>query len=77
MLRDAAGREGYQLAIDLEQQTVTDPYGQVDHFEFDAFKKHCYLNGLDAIGLTMQHEGDIRTYESTRGQRFPWLPQFR
>jgi 3-isopropylmalate/(R)-2-methylmalate dehydratase small subunit len=76
MMRDAVGREGYQVAIDLESQTVTDPYGHVDHFEIDAFKKHCYLNGLDAIGLTMQHEGAIDTYESTRAQRFPWLPEF-
>lgn len=76
MMRDAAAREGYAVAIDLEQQTVTDPFGHVDHFEIDAFKKHCYLNGLDAIGLTLQHEGDVGRFEAARKQRFPWLPVF-
>ncbi len=77
ILRDIAGREGYQIAIDLEQQAVTDPFGRVDRFEMDAFRKHCLLNGLDAIGLTMQHEDAIRDFESRRQSRAPWLPRFR
>ncbi|HUZ77334.1 MAG TPA: 3-isopropylmalate dehydratase small subunit [Chloroflexota bacterium] len=66
-------REGYQLHIDLERQEVTDPFGHVDHFEIDAFKKHCLLNGLDAVGLTLRHEADIARYESRRRS---WLPAF-
>ncbi|MGH2365562.1 MAG: 3-isopropylmalate dehydratase small subunit [Chloroflexota bacterium] len=66
-------REGYQLHIDLERQEVTDPFGRVDHFEIDAFKKHCLLNGLDAVGLTLRHEADIARYESRRRS---WLPAF-
>ncbi|HEX6512634.1 MAG TPA: 3-isopropylmalate dehydratase small subunit [Chloroflexota bacterium] len=76
MMRDAEDREGYQVAIDLEHQTVTDPYGKVDHFDIDGFRKHCYLNGLDAIGLTLKHQRNIDQYESTRAKRFPWLPTF-
>jgi 3-isopropylmalate/(R)-2-methylmalate dehydratase small subunit len=74
IMTDVDAREGYQIAIDLEKQTVTDPFGHVDHFEMDAFRKHCYLEGLDAIGLTLQHEDAIRRFESTRDQRMPWLP---
>lgn len=74
MMKDAAVREGYQVAVDLEKQTVTDPYGQVDHFDIDGFRKHCYLNGLDAIGLTLQHEDAIGNFEAERSKRFPWLP---
>ncbi|HEU0166327.1 MAG TPA: 3-isopropylmalate dehydratase small subunit, partial [Chloroflexota bacterium] len=72
MLDDAAAREGYSVAIDLEAQTVTDPFGHVDHFEIDGFRKYRLLNGLDAIGLTLQHEDDIARYES---QRASWLPK--
>jgi 3-isopropylmalate/(R)-2-methylmalate dehydratase small subunit len=72
MLDDAAAREGYTVAIDLEAQTVTDPFGHVDHFEIDPVRKHRLLNGLDSIGLTLQHEQDIARYES---QRPGWLPK--
>lgn len=76
MMKDAAAREGYQVSIDLEKQTVTDPFGQVDHFDIDAFRKNCYLKGLDAVGLTLQHEDAIRQFEASRPRRFPWLPEF-
>lgn len=76
IIKDASAREGYSMSIDLEKQTVTDPFGHVDHFDIDAFKKHCYLEGLDPIGITMQHEGAIRKYEAERSQRMPWLPVF-
>ena len=72
-IMDAAStREGYQLTVDLEAQTVTDGFGHADAFEIDAFKKHCLLNGLDAIGLTLQHEAEIARFESTRPA---WLPR--
>ncbi len=68
----ATTREGYQLAIDLEAQTVTDGFGRKDAFEIDAFKKHCLLNGLDAIGLTLQHEPEIAQFEAGRPG---WMPR--
>jgi 3-isopropylmalate/(R)-2-methylmalate dehydratase small subunit len=65
--------EGYKLTIDLEQQRVITPSGEAFAFEVDAFKKHCMLNGLDDIGLTLQHADDIRSYETKRKQEAPWL----
>jgi 3-isopropylmalate/(R)-2-methylmalate dehydratase small subunit len=64
---------GYRLNIDLQSQTVTTPQGEVLAFEVDAFKKHCLLNGLDEIGLTLQHAEEIRAYEERRRQEAPWL----
>jgi len=54
---------GYELAIDLDKQTVTTPTGRVLKFEVNAFRKHCLLNGLDDIGLTLQHEAEISAFE--------------
>jgi 3-isopropylmalate/(R)-2-methylmalate dehydratase small subunit len=65
--------EGYELTINLEQQNVITPSGEAFVFEVDAFKKHCLLNGLDDIGLTLQHADDIRAYETKRKQEAPWL----
>ena len=65
--------EGYELTIDLEQQKVITPSGEEFAFEVDAFKKHCMLNGVDDIGLTLQHADDIRAYEAKRKQQAPWL----
>lgn len=65
--------EGYQLSIDLHAQTVTTPAGAVFRFEIDEFRKHCLLNGLDDIGLTLQDAEHIRTYEARRRQQAPWL----
>ncbi len=64
---------GYRLNVDLQNQTVTTPQGEVFAFEVDAFKKHCLLNGLDEIGLTLQHSDEIRAYEERRRQEAPWL----
>ncbi len=65
--------EGYALTIDLEQQTVTSPGGDVYPFEVDAFRKHCLLNGLDDIGLTLQDAQVIHDYQEKRKQSSPWL----
>lgn len=65
--------EGYELNVDLEAQTVTTPSGNVIKFDVDAFRKHCLLNGLDDIGLTLQHTDDIHAYEDKRKQTSPWL----
>jgi 3-isopropylmalate/(R)-2-methylmalate dehydratase small subunit len=55
----------YQLTIDLEKCEVRDDQGFRAKFPMDAFVRHCLLNGLDDIGLTMQHEAEIATYEGT------------
>jgi 3-isopropylmalate/(R)-2-methylmalate dehydratase small subunit len=55
---------GYSLTIDLEQQRVTDEQGFSAAFEVDEFTRHCLLNGLDDIGLTLQHEQEIAAYET-------------
>ena len=65
--------EGYQLAIDLEAQTVTTPSGQVHPFELDSFRKHCLLNGFDDIELTLQQRFRIEEYEVLRRKNAPWL----
>ena len=64
---------GYQLSIDLEAQTVTRPDGKVLSFEIDAFRKHCLLNGLDDIGLTLQDGDAIAAFESKHRASQPWL----
>lgn len=65
--------EGYQLSIDLEAQTITTPDGEIIDFEVDVFRKHCLLNGLDDIALTLAHADDIRAYEARRRESAPWL----
>ena len=65
--------EGYKLDVDLEAQTVTTPNGQVFNFEVDDFRKHCLLNGLDDIALTLQQADKIKAYEERRKQEAPWL----
>ncbi len=64
---------GYQLKVDLPAQTITLPDGETIEFEIDGFKKHCLLEGLDDIGLTLQHTADIEAYEAKRKQDAPWL----
>jgi len=69
-------QEGYRLEIDLERQTVTTPDGESFHFEVDAFRKHCLLNGLDDIDLTLMQTDSIRSYEDTRRKNAPWLFEY-
>jgi len=61
------------LTVDLEAQTIGLPGGETIPFEVDAFRKHCLINGLDDIGLTLEHVDDIRAYEVRRSQEAPWL----
>ena len=65
--------EGYQLTIDLAAQTVTRPDGVQYSFEVDAFRKHCLLNGLDDIGLTLPDAEQIREFEVAYKKANPWL----
>ena len=65
--------EGYRLTIDLPAQCIRTPDGQEIAFEVDAFRKHCLINGLDDIGLTLQDADDIREFETAWQQKSPWL----
>ena len=73
LFREVEATEGYQLTVDLERQVVVTPAGEEFAFEVDAFRKHCLLNGLDDIGLTLQHADEIKAYEERRRQAAPWL----
>ena len=64
--------EGYSLHIDLEQLIVQPPGGRPLHFSIDAFRKASLLQGLDAIGRTLQQEDRILAYENRRKQETPW-----
>jgi 3-isopropylmalate/(R)-2-methylmalate dehydratase small subunit len=64
---------GYQLQVDLQAQTVTRPDGKVLSFEIDAFRKHCLLNGLDDIGLTLMDHEAIASFEAKHRASQPWL----
>ena len=70
---EVEANEGYELSVDLEQQTVTTPAGASFSFDVDAFRKHCLLNGLDDIGVTLESEDQIKAYEERRRQEAPWL----
>jgi 3-isopropylmalate/(R)-2-methylmalate dehydratase small subunit len=69
---ECEAREGYTLHIDLEQQIVQTPAGRSLHFPIDAFRKASLLQGLDAIGRTLQQEDRILAYETRRKQETPW-----
>ncbi|MEE8327503.1 MAG: 3-isopropylmalate dehydratase small subunit [Nitrosomonadaceae bacterium] len=64
---------GYSLAVNLEDQTVVTPTGEVYTFDIDSFRKENLLNGLDEIGLTLQHAGKIREFEDKKRIEQPWL----
>ena len=67
-------RAGREVEIDLPNQQIKDSQGnKLADFEVDAFRKHCLINGLDDIGLTLQHEGKINTFETKRTLETPWL----
>jgi 3-isopropylmalate/(R)-2-methylmalate dehydratase small subunit len=65
--------EGYQLTIDLVEQTVVCPSGENFAFEIDEFRKDCLVKGLDEIGLTLQSAQAIKDYEKTRAAQQPWV----
>ena len=73
LFRQVEENPGFRLHVDLEAQTVTTPDGRAYGFEVDAFKKYSLLNGLDEIGLTMQHRHEISDYETRRRKEAPWL----
>jgi 3-isopropylmalate/(R)-2-methylmalate dehydratase small subunit len=65
--------EGLEISIDLDAQTVSCEGEVVSSFDIDEFRKHCLLDGLDDIALTLQHADEIRAYETQRKQKAPWL----
>jgi 3-isopropylmalate/(R)-2-methylmalate dehydratase small subunit len=73
LLRESEAAPGYRLAVDLEEQTVTTPGGESFAFDIDPHRKHCILNGLDDIGLTLAHADKIRAFEAKHRQSQPWL----
>lgn len=73
LFRELNAAPGYRLTVDLEQQTVTTPDEETLTFEVDPFRRHCLLQGLDDVSLTLQHVGEIETYEARRKQEAPWL----
>ena len=73
LFAECAASEGYQLTIDLNAQQVRTPSGQAFAFEVDPFRKHCLLNGLDDIGLTLQDADLIRDFEQRTQQVRPWV----
>ena len=73
LFQQVEANPGYQLQIDLAAQTVTRPDGKVLSFEIDAFRKHCLLNGLDDIGLTLQDSDAIAAFEAKHRANQPWL----
>jgi 3-isopropylmalate/(R)-2-methylmalate dehydratase small subunit len=74
LFADTAAFPGFRLTIDLDRQTVATPDGAtVFGFEIEPFRKHCLLNGLDDIGLTLTHADEIRAFEAKRLAAQPWL----
>jgi 3-isopropylmalate/(R)-2-methylmalate dehydratase small subunit len=73
LFAEVEANEGYQLDVDLEHQRVITPSGEILEFDVDAFRKHCLLNGLDDIGITLQDEDAIRSFEEQHRQQRPWL----
>lgn len=72
LMKDAEKGANARMEVDLEAQTITTSDGDVIKFDVDAFKKHCLLNGLDDIGLTMEKASAIDAYEERAKQSFPW-----
>lgn len=73
LFQEVLAQEGYALTVDLESQQIVKPNGDVISFEIDSFRRHCLLNGLDDIGLTLAHQDDIKVYEEQRKKEAPWL----
>jgi len=73
LMDDAERGSNAIITVDLENQTIAGPDGGTISFEVDSFKKHCLMNGLDDIGLTMEKVGAIDTYEADASAARPWV----
>ena len=72
LMDDANRGSNAVLSVDLESQEITGPDGGTNKFDIDAFKRHCLLNGLDDIGLTLEKASSIAAFEKTNAQTHPW-----
>jgi len=73
LMKDAENGANSTMTIDLEKQEITRPDGQTLRFDLDPFRKHCLINGLDDIGLTLQQTSEIDSFEAKRKTAQPWL----
>lgn len=73
LFAELRGQQDYRLSVDLERQVVSTAEGVEMAFEIDEFRKHCLVNGLDDIGLTMQKSDLITTFEQQYYEKLPWL----
>jgi 3-isopropylmalate/(R)-2-methylmalate dehydratase small subunit len=73
LFKECEATEGYQLTVDLEKLQVIRPNGEAFSFTVDNFRRHCLLNGLDDIGLTLQAADDIRAFEAKARAARPWV----
>ena len=69
----AAGDKPVELSVDLQSQQLVTPWDETIPFDVDPFRKHCLLEGLDDIGLTLQHSDEIRAFEEQRRKSAPWV----
>jgi 3-isopropylmalate/(R)-2-methylmalate dehydratase small subunit len=73
LFKRVAADPGLEISIDLQAQSVSCQGEVIANFVIDEFRKHCMLNGLDDIGLTLQHADEINAYEEKRKKTAPWL----
>jgi 3-isopropylmalate/(R)-2-methylmalate dehydratase small subunit len=73
LFRELTAQPDFVVSIDLAEQSVTLPFCEVLHFEIDAFRKRCLLDGLDEIELTLLNECNLERYERRRSEDEPWL----
>ncbi len=73
LFKAIAVQDDFKLTVDLENQRIALPDGTVYAFEVDAFRKHCLINGLDDIGLTLQHVAEIQAFQAKHHAAQPWL----
>ncbi|KFE35146.1 3-isopropylmalate dehydratase small subunit [Thioclava atlantica] len=73
LMKDAEKGSNARMTVDLENQTITTSEGEAFEFEIDPFKKHCLLEGLDDIGLTLEKAAAIDSYETQLAQSRPWV----
>ncbi len=73
IFKKVESKKGFEVTVDLKNQKVITEDGDEYDFEVDAFRKHCLLNGLDDISLTLQHAAEITAYEEKTKQSTPWL----
>lgn len=73
LMQDAEKGANAIVTVDLEKQEITRPDGEVIHFDVDPFRKHCLLNGLDDVGLTLEKAASVSAYEDRQKSEQPWL----